>query len=68
MQRGQDGVAGVQAGEQVDHRHAHALRAAAGLAVGAAGDAHQAGHGLHHEVVARALGVGAVWPKPVMEQ
>ena len=63
MQRGQDGVAGIQAGEQVDHRDAHALWAAAGLAIGAAGDVHQPGHGLHHEVVARALGVGAVLPE-----
>jgi hypothetical protein len=63
MQRRQNGVAGVHAGKEVDHRHAHAQRAAAGLGVGAAGDAHHAGHGLHHEVVARALGIGAVLPE-----
>src|SRR5256885_8840231 len=36
----------------VDHGHAHAQRAAAGLAVGAARDAHEAAHGLHQQVVA----------------
>ena len=63
VQRGQDGVACVQAGEQVDDGHTHAHGAAAGGVVCMAGDAHQARHGLHHQVVACALGIGAVLAK-----
>jgi hypothetical protein len=59
-QRGEDGVAGVEAGEDVGQRHADLLRAGALLAVGAAGDAHQAAHALDQEVVAGARGIGAV--------
>ena len=60
FQRGQDGGCGVDAGEHIGQRHAHALRAAAGHAVGLAGDAHHAAHGLNHQVVAGALGIRAV--------
>ncbi|MNZ90042.1 hypothetical protein D3C78_1089920 [compost metagenome] len=60
IQRRQHGVAGVHAGEYIDHGHTGSQRAAAGFTVGMAGDAHQAAHGLDHEVVARALGIGAV--------
>jgi hypothetical protein len=63
IERGQDGIAGIQAREHVDHGHAHLQRAAAGLAIGMAGDAHQAAHGLHHQVIAGALGIRAVLAK-----
>jgi hypothetical protein len=53
-QRGEHGVAGIQAGQDVGQRHADLLRAGAVLAVGAAGDAHQAAHALDQEVVAGA--------------
>ena len=58
LHRGQDGAAGIDTCEQVGQRHAHALRAAAGRALGFAGDAHHAAHGLDHQVVTGALGVG----------
>ncbi len=60
VQRGQDGVAGVQAGEHVHHGHADLQRPATGLPVGMAGDAHQAAHGLHHQVIAGAFGIRPV--------
>ena len=56
-QRGQDGHGGVHAGEQVGHRHAHLLRAAAEV-VALAGDAHQPAHALDRVVVAGAVAVG----------
>jgi hypothetical protein len=60
QQRGQDGVAGIQAGQDVGQRDADLLRPGAFLALGAAGDAHQAAHALDQEIVAGARGVGAV--------
>ena len=60
---GQNGAAGVHAGEQVGQRHAHPQRAAAGRLVGTPGDAHHAAHGLDHQVVAGARGVGTVLSK-----
>jgi hypothetical protein len=54
----QDGAAGVDTGEQVGQCHAHPLRPAARRAVGAASDAHHAAHGLDHQVVTGALGIG----------
>ncbi|KAF5299039.1 hypothetical protein FQA39_LY19195 [Lamprigera yunnana] len=59
IQRGQDGAAREDAGEHISHRYAHFQRAAARFTVGVAGDAHQAAHGLHHQVVARTRRVGA---------
>ena len=60
---GEDGRGRINAGEQVGERHAHALRTAAGDGVRAAGDAHHATHGLDHQVVAGALGVGPILAK-----
>ena len=54
---GQDGGARIHAGEYVGQRHADLDRARAFFAVGPAGDAHQAAHALHQEVIAGALGV-----------
>src|SRR5688572_29751924 len=50
---------GVHPGDDVRDRHAGALRAAPGRAIGLAGDAHHAAHALDHEVVPRTLAVGA---------
>ena len=63
LQRGQDGGAGVQPGEDVGERHAHLHRAAAVLAVGAAGDAHQPAHALDQEVVAGAVRIRPALPE-----
>jgi hypothetical protein len=57
MQRGEDAVAGVQAGEYVREGDADLLRTAARHAVALTGDAHQAAHGLHQEIVAGLLAV-----------
>ena len=54
----QNRTTGVNAGKQIRQGHAHALRAAAGCAFGFAGDAHHAAHGLDHQIVTSALGVG----------
>ena len=64
MQGGQDGAAGVHAGEKVDHGHPHTQGAAAGLVIGVAGDAHEPAHGLYQHVVAgtRCIGSGLAEP------
>ena len=54
-QRRQDADDRIDAGENVGHRHAGARR----LAVGGAGEVHEAGHALRHEIVAGARRVGA---------
>ena len=54
-QGGEDPDRGEQAGEHVDERDADLLR----LAVGLAGDAHQAADGLDEQVVAGELRAGA---------
>jgi hypothetical protein len=54
VQRGQDRRDRVDAGEDVGDRDAGFLR----LAVGLAGDRHQAGHALDDEIVAGAMGIG----------
>jgi hypothetical protein len=46
---------GVQAGEQVSHRHTHLLRSATGQVIALAGHAHQATHALDGVVVACAV-------------
>ena len=58
-QRREDRDRGVHAGEQVGHRDADLLRAAAGQVVALAGDAHQPAHALDRVVVAGALAVRA---------
>ena len=63
-QRGQDPDRGEQPGQHVDQRHAHLL----GLAVGRAGDAHQAAERLDQQVIAGQLGAPSPAPKPVIEQ
>ena len=63
FQRGEDGGCGVDAGEHIRQRHTHPLRAAARHAVGLAGDAHHAAHGLNHQVVTGAFGIRAVLPE-----
>ena len=55
----QDGAKCIDASEHIGKRHAHALRCAAGRALGFAGDTHHAAHGLDHQVVTGALGVRA---------
>src|SRR5665647_2281285 len=55
-QRGQDADHRIAAGEDVGDRHADAGR----RPVREAGQVHQAAHALRHEIVAGALGVGAV--------
>src|SRR5262245_34865092 len=47
----------VHAGNDVADRYTRLLRPPAGKIVALAGDAHQSGHALDHEVVAGALGV-----------
>ncbi|MNE47022.1 hypothetical protein D3C80_1413980 [compost metagenome] len=59
-QRAEHRGARVQAGEDVGQRHADLHRPGALLAFGAPGQAHQPAQALDHEVVAGALGVGAV--------
>ncbi|MNZ89686.1 hypothetical protein D3C78_1086210 [compost metagenome] len=59
-QRAEHRGARVQAGEDVGQRHADLHRPGALLAGGAPGQAHQPAEALDHEVVAGALGVGAV--------
>ena len=59
----QNGAAGINPGEKISERHAHAHGAAAGLMGGASGDAHHAAHGLNHQVVAGAFGIRAVLAK-----
>ena len=49
---------GVHAGHEIDDRHADLLRPAARHAVAFAGDAHEAAHGLDHEVVGAARARG----------
>ena len=56
----QDGVGGVQAGEQIDDRHPDLHRLGARRAVRLAGDGHQPAHGLDHIVVARPVRVRPV--------
>ena len=55
-QRGQDADHRIEAGEDVGDRHADAGR----RAVRHAGQIHHAAHALRHQIVAGALGVGAV--------
>ncbi|MDT4840835.1 hypothetical protein FQZ97_746690 [compost metagenome] len=62
-QRRLDAGGGVQAGQDVSERHAYLQRPGAGLAVFAAGDAHQAAHALDQEVVAGAASVRPALPK-----
>ena len=57
---GEDGVAGVEAGQDVGQRDADLLRPGARLAFGHAGQAHQPAHALDQEVVAGARRVRAV--------
>ena len=45
-----------------------ALRPAARLVVGLAGDAHEAAHADQVVVAGALLAAGPVWPKPVIEQ
>ena len=54
--RGEDADHRIDAGEDVGHRHAGAGR----LAIGGAGEAHEAADALRHQVVAGARGIGAV--------
>ena len=63
-QRGQDGGAGVDTGEQVGDGNAHAQRPCPGGTIRATGDAHQAAHGLDQQVVASAAGVRPVLTEP----
>src|SRR5262249_27306370 len=58
-----DGEARVHAGDDVGDRDADLLRPAARELVALAGDAHEATHALEDEVVAGALGEGAVLPE-----
>ena len=62
-QRGQHRHRGVHAGHQVDDGHAHFLRAAAGQVVALARHAHQAAHGLDHEVVGGVVRLRAILAK-----
>ena len=56
----QDRRGGIDAGEDIGHRDAHLLR----LTLWVARDAHQPGHALDDEVIARAVGIGAGLAKP----
>ena len=56
LQRRRDGERGIDAGEHVGERDAEPHR----LAVGRAGDVHDAAHALHQQVVAGAVRVGPV--------
>ncbi|MOA33003.1 hypothetical protein D3C78_1542610 [compost metagenome] len=58
-QRRQDGRHGVETRRQVRHRVARLHGAGARLAIGHAGDAHQAAHGLEDGVVAGQVAIGA---------
>src|SRR5262249_22958498 len=58
-----DGEARVHAGDDVGDRDADLLRPAARELVALAGDAHEATHALEDEIVAGALGEGAVLPE-----
>ena len=60
VESGEDGGGRVHTREQVGQRHTHPQRAAAGFAVGPAGDAHHAAHGLDHQVVPGAFGIRPV--------
>ena len=63
-ERGLDRHDRIEAGEDVGEGDADLLRPAGGIA----GEIHDSAHALDHEVVARARGIGPVWPKPVIEQ
>jgi hypothetical protein len=63
VQGREDRDAGVEAGEQIGDRNAYAHRPAARIAVGQAGDAHQAAHALDHEII-----TGAVRVRPVLAE
>ena len=56
-ERGEHGHGGVHAGHQIRDGHAGLLRTAAGQVVALAGQAHEAAHALHDEVIAGAGGV-----------
>ncbi len=60
MQRRKDAADRIEPGEQVGDRHTRALW----LAVGIAGDRHEAGHALNDVVVPGAVRIGAVLPEP----
>src|SRR5262245_33751041 len=51
---------GIEPGEQIGEGDAALDRTGARLALGQAGDAHDAAHPLNHEVIAGALGIGPV--------
>ena len=55
-QCGKDADRGIDPGEDIGHRHAGAQR----LAVGIAGEIHEAAHALRHEIVAGARGIWSV--------
>ena len=64
-QRRQDADRGIERRVKMS---AMATPAFCGSPSGIAGQVHDPAHGLDHEVVAGARRVGAVWPKPVIEQ
>ena len=55
-QRGENADHRIDAGENIGHRHAGAQR----LAVGIAGEIHEAADALRHQIVARTAGIGSV--------
>ena len=63
-QRGEDADHGVVAGHHVEHRDAGPVR----RAVRVAGEAHQPGDRLHHEVVAGHVACRRRQPKPLIER
>ena len=62
-ERREDGDGGLRASEQVGNGHAGLLWRRAGHLLAFAGDAHEAAHALHDEVVAGARRVGAGLPE-----